>query len=105
MRGDVLFQNLFNLFIIAAIIEASIAAVFSISALRDLQDSRSVRTARDVIVLVVALFLCFKVALLGIFHGTGFNIPPIMDNVISALILTRMANFIRDFFNKIRSGD
>ncbi|MBN1534952.1 MAG: hypothetical protein JXA20_19950 [Spirochaetes bacterium] len=105
MRGEVLFQNIFNLFIIAVILEASVSAVFSISALQDISDTRPVKTARDVVVLLVALFLCFKVTMLGLFHNTGFEIPQVLDAVISALVLMRLANFIRDFFAKIRMAD
>jgi hypothetical protein len=103
MNGEILIQNVFNLFIIAIILEASIMAVFSITALQDVEESTPVAAARDGLIIILAFVLCYKVNILTIFKGTGIKLPYILDTIISALVLTRMTNLIRDFFKKIKT--
>ncbi len=102
MKGEILIQNVFNLFVVAIILEASIMAIFSMTALKDITNSKPVEAARDALILILAGVLCYKVKLLTVFGGTGINLPFILDTVISALVLTRMTNFIKDFFQKIK---
>ncbi|HMB19568.1 MAG TPA: hypothetical protein VKQ10_00745 [Spirochaetota bacterium] len=102
MNGDVLIQNIINLFVIAIILEAAVMAVFSMSALRDASSSRPIEATRDAIIIVIAFFLCYKVNALQIFRGTGLRFPDILDVVISALVLTRMTNFVRGFMSRFR---
>ncbi len=104
MKVDLLIQNLFNLFVLAIIIEAAASAIFSMTALKDLRETRPVAMARDVIVLIVAVFLCYKVKLLTIFGGSGIKLPYLLDTAISALVLTSLANFIRNLVSKMRVG-
>lgn len=104
MNGDVLIQNVINIFIISIILEAAVMAVFSMSALRDLESSRPIEATRDAIIIIVAFFLCYKVDILRIFRGTGIAVPRILDVVISALVLTRMSNFIRQLMNRFKKG-
>ncbi|PKL35135.1 MAG: hypothetical protein CVV44_23215 [Spirochaetae bacterium HGW-Spirochaetae-1] len=105
MNGEVLVQNVFNLFIVAIILESSIMALFSMSALKDISNSKPVEIARDSLILILALVLCYKVELLTLFRGTGIKLPLILDTAISALVLTRMTNFLKDFFSRIRLED
>jgi len=105
MNGEVLIQNVFNLFVIAIILESSIMAIFSMTALKEFDQSKPVETARDALILILAFVLCYKVTLLTIFRGTGIKLPYILDTVISALVLTRMTNFIKDFFSRIKLSD
>ncbi len=102
MNGEILVQNVFNLFVIAIIIEAAVMAVFQISAMRDLESTKPFQTARDALILILAAVLCYKVQILTLFRGTGIKLPYILDTVISALVLTRMTYFIRDFFSRIK---
>jgi len=102
MKGEILIQNIFNLFIIAIILEASIMAIFSMSALREISESRPVEMARDALILILSFVLCYKVSILTVFGGTGIKLHYLLDTAISALVLMRMTNFIRDFFERIR---
>lgn len=102
MKGDILIQNIFNLFIVAIILEAAIMAIFSMTALKDISDSKPIASTRDALILIVAVVLCYKVKKLTIFMGTGIVIPYILDTAISALFLTRMTNLIKDFFGRIK---
>ncbi|MCU0847997.1 MAG: hypothetical protein MUD12_08945 [Spirochaetes bacterium] len=104
MKGEVFIQNIFNLFIIAIILEASIMAVFSMAALKDLTENRALQGARDAIILILSLVLCYKVEILNIFVNTGVRLPHILDTIISALVLMRLTTLIRDFFHKIKMG-
>ena len=95
MKGEILLQNIVNLFIIAIILEAAIMAIFSMEALKDVGVSRAIDTTRDVIIVLVSLFICYKVGALRIFKGTEIKLPFVLDTVISALVLARMTNFVR----------
>lgn len=102
MNGEILIQNVFNLFVIAIIIEAAVMAIFQMSAMKDLESSLPFQTARDALILILAAVLCYKVPILTLFKGTGIKLPYILDTVVSALVLTRMTFFIRDFFSRIK---
>ncbi len=102
MNGELLVQNVFNLFIIAIIIEAAVMAIFQISAMKDLETTTPFQTARDALILILAAVLCYKVPLLTLFKGTGIKLPYLLDTAVSALVLTRMTYFIRDFFSRIK---
>ena len=105
MNGDVLIQNIINIFVIAIILEAAIMAVFSLSSLKGLDATRPFEATRDAIIIIIAFFLCYKVNILRIFRGTGINVPRILDVIISALVLTRMANFIRQMMSRFKRED
>ena len=105
MNGEMLIQNVFNLFIVAIILEASVMAVFSMTVLKGASSKKPVQIARDTLILILAFVLCYKVRMLTLFKGTGIKLPVYLDMAISALVLTRMANFIREFFSRIRIED
>jgi len=102
MNGEMLLQNVFNLFIIAIILEASIMAIFTTSILRSLGSSMPVATVRDVLILFLAFVLCYKVSMLTLFRGTGIKLPYLLDTVISALVLARMTNLVREFLGRLK---
>ncbi len=104
MKGEILLQNVFYLFIIAIIIESCIMAVFSMTSLKEIADSKPVQTARDVVILLLSVVLCYKVSILTIFGGTGIHLPKVLDIIISALVLTRMTIMIKDFFDRLRNS-
>jgi hypothetical protein len=105
MNGDMLIRNIINIFVIAIILEASIMAIFSMSVIRGLDTSRPVEASRDAIILIIAFFMCYKVEALRVFIGTGLKFPTILDIIISALVLTRMTNFIRQMMSRFKSED
>ncbi|MBP7586121.1 MAG: hypothetical protein KBA61_18915 [Spirochaetes bacterium] len=105
MNGDVLLQNLVNIFIISIILEAAVMAIFSVSALKGLDSNRAVESTRDIIIILVAFFLCYKVPQLRVFPRTGLDIPKILDIVISMLVLSRMTLLIRALMARFKSED
>ncbi len=102
MKGEVLLQNAVNLFIIAIILEAAIMAIFSMEALKDMGASKALDISRDAIIVLVALFICYKVGALRIFKGTEIKLPLILDTIISALVLARMTNFVRAITSRFK---
>ncbi|MBN2402916.1 MAG: hypothetical protein JXN64_11010 [Spirochaetes bacterium] len=105
MKGEILLQNIVNLFIISIVLNAAVMAIFSISTLKKLSSLRSVEATRDLIVILLSLFICYKVDILRIFKGTGINIPFILDTILSALVLTTMINFIRQFMSRLKQNN
>lgn len=105
MNGDILLQNLINIFIISIILEAAVMAIFSVSALRGINTNRAVESTRDIIIILVAFFLCFKVQDLRVFTRTGLEIPKMLDIVISSLVLTRMTMFVRTILSRMKGEE
>jgi|SRR3990172_1972932 branched-subunit amino acid transport protein AzlD len=104
MKFDVLVQNVFILFIISIIMESCVMAVLSLTALKDTSETRPVQIARDTIVIITAVLLCYKVDILSLFAGTGIHLHKYLDTAISALVLVRLTNVVGDFFGKFRRG-
>lgn len=104
MKGEILLQNIVNLFIISIVLNAAVMAVFSMSALKGMSSTRPFEATRDMLVVLLSLFLCYKVDALRIFKGTGINLPYIADIIISALVLVSMINFIRQFMGRLKQG-
>ena len=104
MKFEMLVQNVFILFIISLIMESCVMAIFSLTALKDVSENRPAQVARDVIVIILALVLCYKVNILSLFAGTGIELHKYLDTAISALVLVRLTNLISDFFNKLKRG-
>jgi hypothetical protein len=102
MKGEILLQNVVNLFIIAVILEAAIMAIFTIEALKDMQPTRAIEATRDILVILVSLFICYKVDALRIFKDTGLKLPFVADTIISALVLARITNFIRQITSRFK---
>ena len=105
MKGEVLLMNIVNLFIISIVLNAAIMAIFQISTLKKMSAIRSVEATRDLLVILLSLFICYKVNILRVFRGTGINIPYILDVIISALVLTTMINFVKQFLSRLKQGD
>ena len=105
MNGDVLLQNIINIFIISIILEASIMAVFSMSALKNFESTRPMEATRDAIIIIVSFLLCYKVDMLRVFLGTGMKIPNIIDIIISSLVMARMTNFILTVMSRFKGED
>lgn len=104
MKFEMLIQNVFVLFVIAIILESCVMAIFSMTALKDISDNRPVRVTRDLIIVILALVLCYKVPVISLFGGTGIKLHPYLDTAISALVLVRLTNLIEGFFDKLRHG-
>jgi hypothetical protein len=110
MKGDILFQNIFTLFLIAIILECSISAFFSISLMENFRESTVGKSVREIVILLLAFFICWKVKKLTLFGGTGITIGAdlkihdLFDSLIAALVVSRIAFFIRDLANKIKEN-
>jgi DNA integrity scanning protein DisA with diadenylate cyclase activity len=108
MRLDVLIQNMFYLFVLAIVLEVAIMAVFSMTLLRDVSENRSVKIARDVIVIILAWMICYKSNLFNIFTGTGINLVGArwyrLDVIISALVLAGFTNIVGYLIDRLRRG-
>ena len=110
MKGDILFQNIFTLFLISLILEFSISAFFSISLMENFRESTVGKSVREVIIILLAFFICWKVKKLTLFGGTGITIGTnlkvheLFDSLIAALVISRIAFFIRDLANKIKES-
>ncbi len=102
MKVDILVQNLLNLFLIAAVLQVSAMAIFSMKLLKDVLGNRPMDTVRDLVILAVAFFLCYKSKDLTVFRRTGIAITPIIDTIIAALVVTRIANVEEGLLSKIR---
>lgn len=102
MKGEILLQNVVNLVIIAVILEAAIMAIFTIDTLKELQPTRAIEATRDLLVIIVSLFICYKVEALRIFKGTGIKLPMAADTIISALVLARITNFVRQITSRFK---
>jgi hypothetical protein len=103
MKGEILISNIFTLFVIAIILEASVMAIFSLNTFKSIYPKKPIQAARDLIVLGLAFVLCYKVEIITVFGGTLIKLPQILDVVISTLVLTRMTNFIGDVLTKFKS--
>jgi hypothetical protein len=105
MNGEVLIQNIVNIFIIAVILEASIMAIFSMSVIKDLEKNRAIEATRDAIIIIAAFIICYKVTTLRVFLKTGVKIPVLIDIIISTLVLARMTNLIRTLMSRFKTED
>ncbi len=102
MKGEILLQNVFYLFILAIILEASVMAIFSISYVKRFSSRMPVETARDVLIIILSFVVCHQEKFLTLFRDTGIKFPPLLDVIISALVLARMTFFIREFLSKMK---
>ena len=68
------------------------------TALNDFSETRPIAIARDVIVLALAVFLCYKYGQFNVLRKTGISLSKILNTVISALVLFGMTNLIKNFF-------
>lgn len=104
MKGEILINNIFTLFVIAIILEASIMAIFSMTSLKEIYHKKPIQATRDLLILFTSFILCYKVEQLTVFGGTAIKLPQIIDQIISALVLTRMTNFIGAVLSKFKNS-
>ena len=105
MEVDILIKNLFNLFVFALLIEIATMGIFTMTALKDFAESRPVTIARDVIVLTLAFYLCYKYQRnFNVLRGTGVALNKYLGTAISAMVLFGMTNLIKNFFSNVRRG-
>jgi len=102
MKGEILLQNVFYLFIIAIILEASVMAIFSISAVKKFSNKTSIETVRDLLIMAFSFIICYKEKIFTLFHESGIKLPFLLDIIISSLVLARMTFFIREFLAKLK---
>ena len=104
MKIDILIQNLFNLLIFALLIEIAFMGIFSMSLTKNYANLRPIIIARDVIILVLAVFLCYNYSQFNVLRKTGISLNKILNTVISALVLFGMTNLVKNFFSNVRKG-
>jgi hypothetical protein len=104
MKSEILLQSLLNMLLISVLVEGTVSAVFSISAMRSIESKRVVQTTREAITFLVALMFVYILDSLKLFKASGINFPRIGDIIISSLVLMRLAGFVRDLMNRVRSG-
>ncbi|MCP4132504.1 MAG: hypothetical protein GY754_16140 [bacterium] len=104
MNGEALVQNVFNFFIIAIIMEASVMAIFSIIE-KNFVENKAVEAARDILILILAFVLCSQVDMLNLFKGTKIKLPKLLYLVISSLVLARMTHLVREFLSRFKSNE
>jgi hypothetical protein len=102
MNFEVLIQNIFYLFVIAIVLQLIMMSMFSLAPFKNLSGSMSAEALKDTILLVLAVWLCYKYNLGTLFKKTGVNIPHLFDAVLTGLMITGMANIIRDGVRKMR---
>ncbi len=105
MKVEILIENIINLFVVAIVIEAAVMSIFSISSMRDIGSKRPVEATRDGLIVLVAFFLCYSVDILSVFRNTGVKLPRLFDIIISALVLTRLTNFVWTFMSRFKRED
>lgn len=105
MKGEILLQNVFYLFVIAIILEASIMAIFSVSIVKKISGRTAIETLRDLVIMGFSFVICYKERMFTLFHDTGIKLPLILDIVISALVLSRMTFFIREFLTRLKHDE
>jgi len=105
MSVEVIVQNILNLLVMAIIMEAAIMALFSMSSMHDMGSKRPVEATRDGLIIVVSFILCYKVNILRVFANSGLHLPVLIDIIISALMLTRLTNFVRVFMSRFKKED
>jgi hypothetical protein len=104
MNYKLLLDGLINMLLIGIIVEGAVSAVFSISAMRSIEQKRVVQSTREALTFLVCLLFVYTVESLRLFKAAGIRFPMMGDIVISSMVLTRIAGFIRDLMNRIRSG-
>jgi hypothetical protein len=104
MKSELLLQGLINMLLLSVVVEGAVAAVFSITAIRTIETKRVVQTSREVITFLVCLLFVYSVEPLRLLKTSGMTFPVIGDIIISSMVLSRLAGFVRDLMNRVRSG-
>lgn len=104
MKSDLLLQVLINMLLVSVVVEGVVSAVFATSSLKSVESKRVVQTTREAITFLVALLFVYVIDSMRIMSASGIKFPKIGDMVISSLILSRFAGFIRDLMYRVRSG-
>ena len=87
----------------ALVVEIAISSIFSIRYLQELLQSSMAKTAKAILILVIAFGLCYNIPELGIFYKAKFlaKNPKVLKHVnivFSALVLARMTNVFESWF-------
>ena len=80
-------------------------AVFSMAVFKNLRMPAPAEIARDFLILFYLLFCVIKLIYSLCSGAAESKLPQLLDTIISALVLTRLTNFIREFFARIRISD
>jgi hypothetical protein len=102
MKSSILLANFANIFLMAVVVEIALAAVFSITAVKDYENKTPVKITKEVVTFLVCFFVCWFFPVLRLFLGTDLGIKPVPDIVITSLVLTRLTGVIRDIFVRLR---
>ena len=102
MNTELLFQHVFNLFILSIIIQFSVNAITSIPMIMDFTENTIGKTVRDVIIIGFAIFICYKVPAFLLFKKV-ITLPNHVDPIISGLVLAGITFLIRNIIDKIRN--
>ena len=104
MNTNLLLNSLFTMLLFAVVVEAAVAAVFSITAMKVIETKRAVATSREAITFIVGAFMVYYIEPLRLFKAAGINFPMIGDIIVSAMVMMRLTGFIRDLMAKVRQG-
>jgi hypothetical protein len=99
-----LLQGIFNMLLISLLVEGTVSAFFSITAVRSIETKRAVQTTREALTFLVCVLFVYMIESLQLFKACGLKFPHIGDLIISSLVLMRLSSFIRDLMNRVRSG-
>lgn len=102
MKAEMIIGNLFNIIVMALILETAVSALFSITAVREHERKLLIKTMREAITFLAAFFLCFFIPEIRILSGSAIKLAPKVDMVITALILARFAGIIKDLIARLR---
>jgi hypothetical protein len=103
MRAEIFLQNIINILLVAIVLQVAVMSVFSLKIIKDIA-GRPLDSAKDIIILLISLYLCWKVPFLTVFRGTGLAVPHIFDMVMCALMLSRFVAFVDSFFQRLKLG-
>ncbi len=105
MKTEILIGNMIQIFFLGVVLSASISAIFSITAIKSIDRTRVVDTTREVLTFLAAFFICYFLPKIRIFGGTGVKLAPTADLIITSLVLTKFADFVKDLFLRVKRGD
>lgn len=101
---NLLLQGILNMLLISLLVEGTVSAFFSITAMRSIEAKRAVQTTREALTFLVSVLFVYMIDSLQLFKASGLKFPHIGDLIISSLVLMRLSSFVRDLMNRVRSG-
>ena len=102
MKGEIIVSNLFNILIMAIVLETCISAFFSVTALKEQERKMVIKTMREALTYLVAFLICFSIPQLRTFAKSGLKLGAKVDLVITTLLLGRLCGFIKELVYKIK---